>query len=154
MTLEVGPPGAGSWTGGLVAALLGAGGLWGLLKALALARTHTVVAKIREPADLLTAMAAFQGAVTKTAEGMMSDLRDEVKDLREQGARDRAEIEELKAENVECRRENGELQARVSGLEAAWQRSHVTAPGVGEPGSFTVIDGDRVTVMTPQEKIG
>jgi len=120
----------------------GAGGMWAVLKAVASARASEAVAKVKQPADLLQAMAAFQAALNSQAEAITADLREMVE---RQGDR----IHELEAENEQCRGENRQMSQRLESLEALLRRRGIDLPGLASADSMTVIEVGGVTQFTP-----
>lgn len=133
----------------LLAALGGGGAVWGFLKAVAASRASAAVARIREPAELLGAMGAFQEALNRQAEAITADLRAEVQALKEEAEGLRERIVELEEENLQCRGENREMKQRVGSLEAFLRRQGIDLPGGSAEGSLTIFEDGRVTVLAP-----
>jgi predicted ribosome quality control (RQC) complex YloA/Tae2 family protein len=111
----------------------------------------TAKAKIEAPADMLVAMGAFQKALNEQSQALTEDLR---KELRLQARR----IDVLEQENEACRRDNEQLRGDVanmrqwaSSLEELLRRNNIPIAARDMPGSFLVLEGDRSTVMKPQE---
>lgn len=120
-------------------ALAGGGGVWAWL-------TARAAAKAKQPADLVTATAAFHKALAGQAEAFTNTLLEinarlvtEVEGLRER-------VVGLENDNVVCRRENADLVERQHFLVTWLRQQGLTVPEDALPRIITEIDRGTVTI--------
>lgn len=136
-------------TAGVGALILG---FWQWIAARLKAKSEDRVAGAAEAAaqaDIIEGAAAFHRALKETAEHLVSELREEVRRLRDECGEHRAEIEALKAENEHCRGENRQITQRLESLQSVLRRNGIDVPEAFSPGALTIIENGHATVLKP-----
>jgi septal ring factor EnvC (AmiA/AmiB activator) len=105
--------------------------------------------KTKAPADVMSAQAAFQIALNTQSDAFMKRLQDDRDGLQSRVNELLTRVEALERENVECRGENAQLHQLIESLEANLARSGIIMPARRAARSFIVMEGGKVTTMTP-----
>ena len=91
----------------------------------------------------------MQAAVAAQTAGFTETLLRANAELRQEVATLAGRVETLEAENIECRGENAQLHQILESLEQHLRRAGIAMPARRVARSFTVMEGGRVTTMTP-----
>lgn len=121
-----------------------------------------LAARTKAPADMVTAQAAFQTALSSQADAFIHTLQSHndaltsrLDDLQRQMERIREENVELREAEQRCRGESAQLRQIIESLEAALRRAGIDVPRHEPPRSFIVIEDGKTTTFTgdpaPQE---
>lgn len=128
-------------TAGLsVASAIGGGGLAALFNWLA--------SRSKAPADLTTAQAAFQTALSQQAQGFITALQTDRAALAGEVAALRLRIEELENENRQCRGDTAQMRQHIESLQEHLRRHGIDIPKGQRPRGLTVLEDGKATVIT------
>ena len=127
---------ASSIVGGL-GLVMGSGGLWAFL-----------AARAKAPADLTTAQAAFQTALSQQAQGFITALQADRAALAGEVAALRHRVEELENENLQCRGETAQMRQHIESLQEHLRRRGIDIPKGAPPRGLTVLEDGKTTVIT------
>ncbi len=117
--------------------VMGSGGLWAFL-----------AARAKAPADLTTAQAAFQTALSHQAEGFIAALQADRNALTTEVAQLRHRVEELENENLQCRGETAQMRQHIESLQEHLRRHGIDIPRGARPRGLTVLEDGKATVIT------
>lgn len=117
--------------------VMGSGGLWAFLSA-----------RTKAPADLTTAQAAFQTALSQQAAGFIAALQADRADLLARVASLSHRVEELENENLQCRGETAQMRQHIESLQEHLRRHGINIPKATRPRGLTVLEDGKATVFT------
>ena len=116
---------------------MGSGGLWAFLSA-----------RAKAPADLTTAQAAFQTALSQQAAGFITALQADRAALVAEVAALRSRVDELENENHQCRGETAQMRQHIESLQEHLRRHGIDIPKASRPRGLTVLEDGKATVFT------
>lgn len=123
-----------------IAGAIGGGGVAALFQWLS--------ARSKAPADLTTAQAAFQTALSQQAEGFIAALQADREGLVKEVNDLRSRVAELENENLQCRGETAQMRQHVESLQEHLRRRGIDIPKGPRPQGLTVLENGKATVIT------
>lgn len=123
-----------------IAGAIGGGGVAALFQWLS--------ARSKAPADLTTAQAAFQTALSQQAEGFIAALQADREGLVKEVNDLRSRVAELEAENLQCRGETAQMRQHVESLQEHLRKRGIDIPRGPRPRGLTVLEDGKATVIT------
>lgn len=124
--------------------IMGGGGVWAYLSA-----------REKAPADIASAQAAFQAALSAQADAFIKSLQADRAALITDRQALHAEIadlhrrvQELEAENLQCRGETAQMRQHIESLQEHLRRRGIDIPKGAPPRSMTVLEEGKTTVIT------
>lgn len=115
----------------------GGGGLWAYL-----------ATKAKAPADLTSAQAAFQTALSQQAATFIAALQADRAALVGEVAALRDRVDELENENLQCRGETAQMRQHIESLQEHLRRHGINIPKGPRPRGLTVLEDGKATVFT------